>query len=57
MIQQNNPYKYLKNEVKNGFGRKKFQRNGRSILVIMTHNQVRVLLFIKLISLTELLGY
>ena len=57
MIQQNNPYKYLKNEVKNGFAKKKFQRNGRSILVIMTHNQVRVLLFIKLISLTELLGY
>ena len=44
-------------ELKYGFGKKKFRTNGRSILLIMTHNLVRILLFIKLISLKYLLAY
>ena len=42
----------MNNGVKNGFGKKKFRKNGSSILLIMTYNLVRILLFIKLISLT-----
>ena len=45
----------LNNEVKNDFGKKKFRKNGRSILLIMTRNLIRILLFIKLISLTYLI--
>ena len=42
--------KKLNNRVKNGFEKKKFRKNGRNILLIMTHNLIRILLFLKLIS-------
>ena len=49
--------KKLKNGVKNGFGKNKFRKNGKSILLIMMHNLVKILLFKKLINLTYLLEY